>query len=254
VARLRPLVRRVALTVVLVALLAGCGGDDAPRPAAAPATATAVPAPTQAPLPPHRRLHFRATDGTRLTGSFTPAGPRAPAIVLVHEYNGGPSQFDPLIPVLHDAGFATLAYRSRDPAELDEAVLAKDARGAVAAVRARRRQVDPKRVGLVGASIGGTTVSYVIGTRPDLRLRAAVALSPVESGGLITLAGNGGFKPHDLLLIADDHEYTDVENIAMDAGHHGVTGFKARIGGHGVRLLPDPTVRDRLLGWLKARV
>jgi pimeloyl-ACP methyl ester carboxylesterase len=231
------------------AALTGCGSaEPAARPSPTP-VATPVPAASAAPLPPHRAVTFRASDGTRLRGSFRPAGEGAPAVVLVHEYNGGPAQFDPLVPLLHDAGFATLTYGSRDPRELDEAILARDVRGAVAEVR----RLGARRVALVGSSIGATTISYVLGTRPELRLRGGVGLSPVESGGLINAGGAGRFHPHDLLLIADDHEYTDVENITMDAGGKGVTGFKARIGGHGVRLLPDPTVRRRLVGWLRAK-
>jgi pimeloyl-ACP methyl ester carboxylesterase len=239
-------VRARALTVTCALVLAGCGdAREASRP-----TPTATAAATAAPRPPHRAVAFRAVDGKRLRGRYTPAGHGAPAVVLVHEYNGEPAQFDPLVPLLHDAGFATLAYASRDPRELDEAVLARDARGAVAAVR----RLGARRVALVGSSIGATTVSYVIGTRPELRLRAAVGLSPVENGGLINAAGAGRFRPHDLLLIADDHEYGDVENIGMDAGGRGVTGYKARIGGHGVRLLADATVREQLIGWLRGRL
>jgi hypothetical protein len=246
---------------VCVALLAGCGGDDAgsraadaPTPTAtATATASPAPEPTTAPMPPHERVRFRASDGHRLKGRFTPAGKRAPAIVLVHEYSGGPDQWNPLVPVLHDAGFATLAYRSRDPRELDESILARDAAGAIAALR-HRRDVDPDRIGMVGASIGGTTVAYVLGLKPALKVRAGVGLSAVESPNLIDAGDKGRFKPHDLLLISDDHEWDNVDNIKMDAKGKGVTGFKSARGGHGVRLLPEAAVRERLVGWLKARM
>ncbi len=246
---------RTVITVVLAAGLAGCGAAPAKRPPAAPTPAsTEVPA-TPAPVPaqlPHRPLRFRSSDGKRLRGILTPAGGkgRAPAVVLVHQLNGSPSQFDPLIGDLHRAGFTTLAYASRSADELDETKLARDVAGAVKALRAMAR-VDPGRIALTGASIGATTVAYVLGTQPGLRLRGGVGLSAVESPGLIDLASKRRFKPHDLLLIADDREMLNVDNIAKDAGGKGVAKFEAPIPGHGVDLLPDRRVRVKLIGWLK---
>lgn len=53
-------------------------------------------------------MRFRSSDGRRLTGTFSPARGRAPAVVLTHQFRGGPDQFAGLAPVLHDAGYATL--------------------------------------------------------------------------------------------------------------------------------------------------
>jgi pimeloyl-ACP methyl ester carboxylesterase len=204
--------------------------------------------------PAPRTIHFRASDGTALAGNYLP-GPRphSPAVVLVHQYRGGPDQWDPLIPVLHRAGYATLAYASRSAAELDERVLAKDVAGAVAALRGRP-EVDGRRIGLLGASIGATTVAFTIGHDPALRLRAAVGLSPVESPGLIDAGTKGRFRPHDLLLIADRREIADSKSIADDAGAKGVTTRVAPANGHGVALLPDRSVRQAILSWLGERL
>ncbi len=77
--------------------------------------------------------------------------------------------------------------------------------------------VDPGRIALTGATIGATPVAYVLGAQPGLRLRGGVGLSAVESPGLIDLASKRRFKPHDLLLIADDREMLNVDNIANHA-------------------------------------
>ena len=204
--------------------------------------------------PTPRTIRFRASDGTPLEGNYLP-GPRphAAAVVLVHQYRGGPDQWDPLVPVLHEAGYATLAYASRSAAELDERVLAKDAAGAVAAVR-KRPEVDGRRIAVVGASIGATTAAFTIGRNPALRLRAAVGLSPVESPALIDAGMKGRFRPHDLLLIADRREIGDSESIADDAGGKGVKTLMAPVNGHGVALLPNRSVRQAILSWLADRL
>ncbi|MEP6953664.1 MAG: hypothetical protein ABI950_06335 [Solirubrobacteraceae bacterium] len=179
--------RLLPVTLVVLTLLAhaGCGSTD--KPAAGPPTeaTTRPPDPPPPRAPAGTTLRFPSSDGKRLTGRYVP-GPRspAPAIVRVHQYRGGPTQWDPLIPYLRQAGYASLAYESRSTDELDERLLARDVRGAVATL-ARRRDVDPAHIGLVGASIGASAVSWAIGTRPRLAVKAAVGLSPAESTSLI---------------------------------------------------------------------
>jgi alpha-beta hydrolase superfamily lysophospholipase len=243
--------------VAAVVLLAACGGEPDRRAAskgAATAAPTAAPTGSSASRPPAgRRLVFRASDGRRLTGTFTPAGRRAPAIVLSHQYRGGPGQFDPLIPVLHQAGYGTLAYASRSTDELDETLLSRDVVGAVRALR-RQRDVDPRRIALIGASIGGAAAVWTIATHAELHLRAAVGLSAVEGPAMIQAGQRGAFRPHDLLLISDRREHADAVNIRADAHGRGVRSFVASSIGHGVALLPDAHVRERVVAWLRPRL
>lgn len=240
--------------IVAAALLAGGCGDAEPKRQVAKATATPVATATATPTPPPgRTLRFRAADGRRLSGRFSPAGKRAPAIVLTHQFRGGPDQFDPLIPVLHEAGYATLAYGSRSAAELDETKLSRDVVGAVRALR-RRPDVDPRRIALIGASIGGAAATWTIATRPELKLRGAVGLSAVEGPAMIEAGTQGRFHPHDLLLISDRREHVDAVNIRKDAGGKGVKSYIAPVGGHGVALIPDASVRDQILAWLRPRL
>jgi pimeloyl-ACP methyl ester carboxylesterase len=74
--------------------------------------------------------------------------------------------------------------------------------GAVSALR-RRHDVDPRRIALVGASIGGSAAVWATGVDRRVPVRAAVGLSAVEGPALIDVATKGRFRPHDLLLIAD---------------------------------------------------
>ena len=242
-----------ALACAAACAAAGCGGDDAGRADAPARTTEAAPAPAPAdpapPAPPEgRRIRFAASDGVRLTGTLVP-GPDAPApaVVLVHEANGGPEQWTPFVAHLHEAGYATLAYRSRRRQRLDETANARDVAGAVAAMR-EQRGVDPRRIGLVGASIGATAVSY-LGFLPAGRaVDAAVGLSPTT----FLDEPPTGRTPRDLLLIADTSERGAADLIAEAAPAIEVRA--APILGHGVALLDDRRVREQVLDWLAERL
>jgi dienelactone hydrolase len=252
----------LAAIALLAFAAAGCGGsgaDNAGTTAQKPAQATTASTTAQAeaapPAPPAgRTIRFTATDGKRLHGTLTPGeGKRAPAVVLVHQYEGGPDQWTPWIPYLHQAGYAVLAYASRSAAELDETILARDARGAIAALR-RQRDVDPSRIAILGASIGGSTVAWVAGRPPDQHLRAAIGLSPAESASFFNAGDKGTFHPRNLLLIADHGELVEAQGLRQDAGGHGVTVKQSKDTGHGVDLVTDPTVRAAVISWLDARM
>jgi pimeloyl-ACP methyl ester carboxylesterase len=239
--------RRIACSVVttgLVALFAGGCGDDKPNGSTKPSS------PPAAAKQAGTTIRFKASDGVPLEGRFIPGpGRRSPAVVLIHEYRGGPEQWQEFVPVLQRAGYAVLNYASRSPQEIDETVLARDVIGAVSALR-RRHDVDRRRIALVGASIGGSAAVWATGVDRRVPVRAAVGLSAVEGPALIDVATKGRFRPHDLLLIADKKEFSQVQNIRDDADGRGVTTWMSPLGGHGVRMLPSPAVRQKVLDWL----
>jgi dienelactone hydrolase len=228
------LVRRLALAALL--LFAGCGDGSAPTPPDTPAQPQTV--------------HFRASDGRRLHGTLTPAAQdAAPAVVLVHGLYGEPEQWDEFAGLLHRAGFATLAYASRSDHQPDPAVLARDVTGAVRALRARP-EVDPDRIVLAGASVGGAAVAYALGTQPDLPVQGGVTFSAVEGTRVMELAKRHAFRPHDLLLLSDQREAQTARNLRADADGKGVTVAVVETTGHGIALLSDATVRARAIAWL----
>lgn len=241
--------RRLLLASLLV--LAGCGGggDDAAT-TTKTGTRTARAEAKPPPAPAGKPVAFRAADGVRLHGRIVPGlRPHAPVVVLVHQLGGGIDQWDDWIPYLHRAGYAAFPYASRSPREVDSAALAKDVRGAVAAVR-RRPEADPRRVFVIGASIGASATAWAAGTKPRLPVRAWVGLSPLEDVEFVSARGAHVYVPHRLLLLADGQEVTESEKIAADAGR-GVTVRRTRVDGHGVALLLDARVRQVVLGWLR---
>jgi alpha-beta hydrolase superfamily lysophospholipase len=194
-------------------------------------------------------VRFRAADGERVTGKFTSAGRNAPAVVLLHEIRGGPDQWEPLIPYLHEAGFATLAYQSR-PSPM-EAERLPDALGAVRWLRGRR-DVDPERLALVGASIGASTTVFAMATGARKTVDAAVALSPPDSADIWSLQDDDRYRPHDVLFISDEQEATSAEGMFDGAVRSEI--MRSAGPGHGVALLAEPGVRDALLAWLDEHV
>ncbi len=244
---------RTICAAVVLALLAGCGGEDpapAPsEPAATRAAATRTPTPAAPELPPSSEVEFSATDGEPVKAIFTAAGDDAPAVVLMHEIRGRPEQWDDLVPYLHAAGFATLAYESRGtPVEVDRL---PDVIGAVRWLRSRP-EIDPKRLALVGASIGASTAVVAMATKARKTVDAAVVLSPPDTPDVWDLQESDRYRAHDILFIADEREATVADQMVKGAARSTVQRSDEL--GHGVRLLNEPGVRDALLAWLGEHV
>jgi hypothetical protein len=232
--------RRGAALALAAALAAGCGSDDrlsAARKDAPP------------PQPPARTVHFKASDGRPVTAEFTAAGAGAPAVVLLHEIRGGPEQWEPLVPYLHEAGFATLAYMSR--ASVMERDRIRDALGALRWLRSRP-DVDRRRLALVGASIGASTTVFAMAAGPGHTVDAAVALSPPDSPDIWALQDHGRYRPHDLLMVSDERESTAVDGMMEGAVRS--KALRSERPGHGVALLAQPAVRAAVVRWLRERV
>ncbi len=131
--------------------------------------------------------------GVRLAGILTVpddwAGQR-PAVVLAHGYANTKSEFggfDELARVLSSAGYVVLQFDFRgcgeSAAPLGRMMCAAewpfDLMSAISYLQTRS-EVDPRRIGLVGQSMGGGEVSYV--SALDDRVACAVSLAGVSDG------------------------------------------------------------------------
>jgi dienelactone hydrolase len=196
--------------------------------------------------PPAQRVRFRASDGKPVKGVYRPAGAAAPAVVLVNGLVGGVDQWDAFGPHLHEAGFATLAYDGRGG--VDEAEMVKEVAGAVAFLR-RRRDVDARRLGIVGSSVGASTAVLAM-TGPDRRrVRTAVALSPPDAPVLDALMEKDRYHPRNVLFVSDHREQSSVKSLMR--GAIGSRSAVSEMTGHGVVLLETEPNRIVVLDWLE---
>lgn len=236
----------VTLLATVAACAAGCGGGESRRPSGTTHTSTA-PAQAAAPEPVDGSdVSFRASDGKTVKGVLTSAGRRAPAVILVHEVNGGADQWDQFVPYLHEAGFTTLAYDGRGG--LDEVDLAREVAGAISFL-GKRPEADPKRIQVVGASIGASTAVMSIATNGRRSLAGAVALSPADSPSFIELQAKDRYAPHDVLFVSDTREAGNLQNLVPGAVRS--KKLESDDPGHGVALLQHAEVRDAVVAWLK---
>jgi pimeloyl-ACP methyl ester carboxylesterase len=147
--------RRRILWAALILLLAGLAaswiaGSIMSRPQAA-----AVPPPA----PPGRVVHLVASDGVPIAGSYWPgARPDAPAILLLHGVDASRASFTRHALWLNGLGYGVLAIDFRGHGESGAAPRTfglYEARDVAAALAFLRAGAPDRRVGLIGASLGG---------------------------------------------------------------------------------------------------
>jgi pimeloyl-ACP methyl ester carboxylesterase len=147
------------------------------RPAGAPAARVA----SRVPLRSVEVAFARAGVSFRGTLHLPRGGGRAPAVVLAHGSEANDRwSFGPVPLVLAASGYAVLAWDKRGtgasggdwrPAGPD--VLAADLAAAVDAV-ARRGEIDPARIAVVGLSEGGWIAPFAAALTPRIRAIAAI--------------------------------------------------------------------------------
>jgi dipeptidyl aminopeptidase/acylaminoacyl peptidase len=128
-------------------------------------------------------VRFRSADGLLLSGWFIPGTNRA-TIVLAHGYGHTRAETLPHADYLHRAGYSVLVFdfRSRGESEGDETTGGLreplDIQGAVDYLTSRG-DVDPKRIGAQGISLGAASTLMAAASTPEIR--AVVAESAFSS-------------------------------------------------------------------------
>ena len=111
--------------------------------------------------------------GKSLFGWFIPAGPRAPAVAVLHGWGGNAQMMLPLARPLHDAGFALLFFDARCHGRSDGdsfASLPRFAEDLTCAVNwlQARPEVDARRVGVIGHSVGAGAALLMASRNPTV--------------------------------------------------------------------------------------
>src|SRR5258707_10025454 len=139
---------------------------------AAPPFATSLPA---------QAVQIKMADGLVIKGTFYPAsaGVAAPAVLLLHQYNGNRRQWDAFTTALTAKGYNVLAVDQRGFGEtggkVDWTLAEQDASVLMTWLR-EEPTVDLDKVAVVGASIGSNLALRVCASDP--KCHTAIALSP----------------------------------------------------------------------------
>ncbi|MFN7699879.1 MAG: alpha/beta hydrolase [Deltaproteobacteria bacterium] len=221
-------------------------------------------------LPEPVEVEIPTPDGLRLQGTLYPAPePDAAAVVLVHQLGSSRGEWTPLIEALRTTPALTvLAFDlrghgastlGRDGAQLEHrdfdtlgwAETQRDVSSAVAFLRDEDAPVHPRRVALVGSSIGATAVVRAASEDPGLDV--LVALSPGRAyQGVDSILVAVSLGPRALLAIAAREEADSVQTAQALAR---ITGGRAVVvdgRAHGVALLLEhPALAGQLVGFLR---
>lgn len=203
-----------------------------------------------------REVSFLGSDGYKLYGTLWIADSKtqSPTIILSHQFNSSRHDFDSFIPLLLKNGYAALAYDTRGfgesrngPTNIND--FPKDVVGAVSFLQ-QQKEVDPSRLGIIGASVGANIAFVVSGSTKEVR--AAVALSPSNTGVRGVLLGNDipNFSPSHIFIASDEQEKSDADFIFAKATNpkeqHTYPGF-----GHGIGLLRSSEAQNDIISFLR---
>ena len=171
---------------------------------------TPEPTPVPRPADPYR-VTIPTADGVALVGTFRPVdgNPKAPGVLLIHDFSRERREWEPFAEELHGLGFATLSFDLRAHGESTKKAgatiaisprLLRDPAGFpsdVAAAAAWLRTKSPKTAA-VGLSVGGY-LALLASSRGQVD--AVVALS-VNEPRVAPLAGGAPVTPRGALLLA----------------------------------------------------
>lgn len=123
-----------------------------------------------------------SSNGKQLAAWFIPAAVRgpAPALVLLHGWGGNMETMLPLVLPLHCAGYTLLLFDARSHGGSDQDTFSSMPRFAEDLEHAldwlkRRPEVDPRRIGVVGHSVGAAAALLVASRRDDLSAVVSIA-------------------------------------------------------------------------------
>jgi dienelactone hydrolase len=155
----------------VVVLLAGCGGKASPDPFGYdPARPLAVRDSGVALSGPKLAMHVVSYAGVGRVNAFVivPRGAaRHPAVLFLHGSGGNREDLLLTAAELAGRGFVTMTISQPNDATTFRPLVVNARRGLD--VLAARADVDPKRLGLVGFSLGGQTAAILAGDEPRLK-------------------------------------------------------------------------------------
>ena len=226
------------------------------------------------PVPAAQNVTINSPDGVVLVGTFLAVSkPTSPALLLLHQWQSDRHSYDDFAKEMQISGFNVLAIDGRGFGESTKktdgtAITAGRSDAEVKAMLgdidaafdflAKQTNVDPKRIGIVGASYGSSLALIYAADNP--KVAAVAMLSP----GL-NYFGNMPTEPAIIRLndrpvfqtaAEDDPDsFNSVTKLSelTNEPNHAVT-VTVKEGGHGTALLKVNAVREPLEKFLKERL
>ncbi len=250
---------QVSMPAVSSASGPGGGQEPAPQPglsptqgqSGVPAVGPAIPAGAVQPV------EVATADGVTLAGTFyAPPAPNSPGLVMLHMVERQRGDWDTLARSLQAEGYGVLAIDLRghggSNGSREWTKMVADAAGAYAWL-ANRPEVDPTRIGLVGASIGANLALNFAAADPGVK--TLVLLSPgLNYRGVSTPDAMTAYGQRPVLLVAsteDREAAVAVERLQQLAqGQQSVLSLQNQ--GHGTAMLGrENGLEDAILKWLQ---
>ncbi|MBS1792323.1 MAG: alpha/beta fold hydrolase [Acidobacteria bacterium] len=245
---------------LLLLAAAGCGSRNSPPAPAADANSPAAnsgnanPPNAAKPAPP-QTVKFESAGKAEIAGAFYES-PKAdaPAVLLLHQWQSDRKSYDDFARRLQAKGFNVLAIDGRGfgesvrTADGQTIAPARDA-DAVKAMQtdvdnafqflSKQKNVDPGRVGIVGASYGSSLAILYAAGKKDVKAVALLSPGLNYFGNMATEPAVKSYGDRALLLVAaeDDKESADAVRKLKDAGAN--EKYETQIypqGGHGTAL------------------
>jgi len=251
------------LIIFATAALSGCGGGAPPdadqNVASNPATSPAIQTASNI-----ENIKIESPDKAVLVGSYFESGKQSsPALLLLHQWQGDRHSYDDFARTMQAKGFNVLSFDGRGfgestktadgrpitPERTDAAVQAMlgDVDAAFTFL-SKQKDVDPAKIGIVGASYGSSLALIYAADHP--KVAAVALLSPGLNyfGHLPTEPAIRKYGDRKVLFIAasDDKESADavrqLNPVGVDKPRYPEHIFGA--GGHGTALLKAGADRD----------
>ena len=258
--------RQVCIFLLGTAIAACGGGDNTARNVAITSSPAAVtPAPEKIADTP-QTVTVDSPDGVKLVGSFYEADkPMTPALLLLHQWQSDRHSYDDFAKKMQRAGFNVLAIDGRGFGEstkkadgsavsagrMNTDVLAMiDDVGAAFDFLAKNKMVDPKRIGIVGASYGSSLALIYAANKPEVAALALLSPGLNYFGNMQTAPAmkKCGKRPVYMVAADDDKESTEAVKSLGPAENSPERVKKTYVtGGHGTALFrSQPGLADEL--------
>ncbi|MBV9217090.1 MAG: alpha/beta fold hydrolase [Acidobacteria bacterium] len=245
-----------------IALSSACGNSaagDGGKSVNSTPDVTATPAPSSA-----KTVTIESPDGVKIVGSmFAPNKPNSPAVLMMHQWQNDRHSYDDLAAKMQSKGFAVLTIDGRGFGEstkkTDGAAVAAgrtdaDVKGMLSDVDSaftylsKQPNVDPKRVGIIGASYASSLAIIYAADHPGVAAVALLSPGIDYFGNIPTEPAVKKYGNRPLLFIAAEDDKASADAVRqLDPGEAGSRKYPQHIlqsGGHGTALLAGNAVQD----------